>query len=79
MSVGRMRQLPPEENAEIRNYIFKTALSNGIQPRAEINHPDDAEEYTELGVKHFAIGTDLHMIYGWLNESAGGLRELLDI
>ena len=77
MSVGRMRQIPPEENAEIRNYIFKTALSKGIQPRAEINHPDDAAENIELGVKHFAIGTDLHMIYGWLNERAGGLRELL--
>ena len=77
MSVGRMRQIPPEENAEIRNHIFKTALSMGVQPRAEINHPDDAAENLELGVKHFAIGTDLHMIHGWLMERAGGLREIL--
>ena len=77
MSLGRMRQIPPEENTEIRNHIFKTALSMGVQPRAEINHPDDAAENIELGVKHYAIGTDLHMIYGWLNERAGGLREIL--
>ena len=78
MSLGRMRAISPEENTEIRNYIFKTALSKGIQPRAEIIHPDQAEENIDLGVKHFAIGTDLHMIYGWLNERAGGLRELLE-
>ena len=79
MSLGRMRAISPEEHTEIRNYIFKTALNKGIQPRAEITHPDQAAEKMELGVKHFAIGTDLHMIYGWLNERAGGLRELLEI
>ena len=26
---------------------------------------------------HFAIGTDIFMIYQWLNEQAGGLREKL--
>ena len=79
MSLGRMRQIPPEENAEIRNHIFKTALSMGVQPRAEINHPDDAAEYLEIGVKHFAIGTDLHMIRDWLVTRAGGLREILGV
>jgi 4-hydroxy-2-oxoheptanedioate aldolase len=79
MSIGKPHAVSPEETAEVRNYIFKTALSKGVQPRAEINHPDQAAEYVEMGVKHFAIGTDLFMIRDWLLERAGGLRGLLGL
>ena len=79
MSIGRPRAVSPKEIAEVRTYIFKTALSKGVQPRAEISHPDQAAEYVELGVKHFAIGTDLFMIREWLMDRAGGLRGLLGL
>ncbi len=77
MSLGRMRAVPPEEIAEVRNHIFTSALAKGIQPRSEIGEPEQAEEQIEMGVKHYAIGTDLFMIYQWVNERAGGLRDLL--
>ncbi len=77
MSVGRPRGVSPEELKEVRDHIFAVALANGVQPRAEINEPAQAEEYLETGVTHFAIGTDIFMIYQWLNERAGGLRGLL--
>ena len=39
MSVGRPRGVSPEELKEVRDHIFKVALANGVQPRAEINEP----------------------------------------
>jgi 4-hydroxy-2-oxoheptanedioate aldolase len=77
MSVGRPKGVSPEEIAEVQGHVFKTALSKGVQPRAEISHPDQAPPWIEMGVSHFAIGTDLWMIKMWLDERAGGLRELL--
>ena len=77
MSLGRPRAVSAEEIAEVRNHIFKLALAKGIQPRSEIGEPEQAPEQIELGVKHFAIGTDLFMIYQWVNERAGALRELV--
>lgn len=77
MSIGRPRGLSPEEMAEVRNHVYKTALSKGVQPRAEITHPDQAAPLIEIGVSHFAIGTDLWMIKDWLDERAGKLRDLL--
>ena len=77
MSIGRPRGLSPEEMAEVRDHVFKTALSKGVQPRAEINNPDQAAPLIEMGVSHFAIGTDLWMIKEWLDERAGGLRGML--
>ena len=77
MSVGRPRGLSLEEMAEVQTHVFTAALSKGVQPRAEINHPDQAPALIEMGVRHFAIGTDLWMIKDWLEERAGGLRGLL--
>ena len=77
MSVGRPRGVSPEELKEVRDHIFKVALANGVQPRAEIGEPAQADEYLEIGVTHFAIGTDIFMIYQWLNERAGALWEML--
>ncbi len=77
MSIGRPRGLSPEEMSEVQTHVFKAALSKGIQPRAELNHPDQAAALIEMGVRHFAIGTDLWMIKDWLEERAGGLRGML--
>ena len=77
MSVGRPRGVSPEELKEVRDHIFTVALSKGIQPRAEINEPAQADDYLEIGVTHFAIGTDIFMIYQWLNDRAAGLRAVL--
>jgi len=77
MSIGKPRGMTPEETAEVRTYVFKTALSKGVQPRPELGHPDQATEYTDMGIKHFTIGTDLHMLYEWLQDRAGPLRKML--
>ena len=45
--------------------VFKESLRAGIQPRAEIESPDEVKMYLDMGVKHFSIGTDISMLYSW--------------
>jgi 2-keto-3-deoxy-L-rhamnonate aldolase RhmA len=33
--------------------MIRAALKHGVQPRCEINSPDEAQYYIDLGVKHF--------------------------
>lgn len=77
MSLGKFGQAGSKEVRDVMKEVFKKALAKGVQPRAEIDHPDQAAEFLELGVTHFAIGTDLFMIYSFIKERGGKLRELL--
>ena len=45
--------------------MIKVALAHGVQPRCEINAPEDAAYYVDLGVKHFCLGDEIrtNMIY----------------
>tara|TARA_B100000686_G_scaffold54897_2_gene59170 strand:- start:585 stop:803 length:219 start_codon:yes stop_codon:yes gene_type:complete len=56
---------------------FKTALSMGVPPRAEINSADETKRYLDMGVKHFSIGTDITILYNfWKNEGVKVIRAL---
>ena len=60
---------PGEQNHPIvkaaHDKVFKESLRAGIQPRAEIESPDEVKMYLDMGVKHFSIGTDISMLYSW--------------
>ena len=77
MSVGKPRGLSDTEMSEIGDHIYQTALNKGIQPRVETGL-EHAEKYLEMGVKHFSIGTDLWMIYEWLQDRVGKLRNVIE-
>lgn len=63
-------------NAERR--IIKAALDAGVQPRAEIKKPAQAQFYLDLGVRHFSLGTDVGILANWLRTEGGALRAELD-
>ena len=75
MSIGKAKNGP--EVAEAQRYMIKTALKLGIAPRAEINNPQDAEAYLNMGVKHFCLGTDVTTIYNWCKENGSRVRDML--
>ena len=77
MSIGKPGHGPSPEVWEVQEYVIKTALSKGVQPRAEISTPDDAKRYLDLGVRHFCIGTDLSILYRWWQENAKELRQAI--
>jgi len=78
INVGIPRQSSP--NPEIlaaRNKVFEAAIKAGIPPRAEIDSADEAKEFLDMGVRHFTIGADLHILHDWWKSSGEQLREIL--
>lgn len=78
MSVGKAGQRRSPEIKAAEKRVFETAIKMGVPPRAEINSPDDAKYYRDLGVKHFCIGTDISILHQWWKENGEGLRKVVE-
>jgi len=77
MSIGVPGQRAHPAVSEAEAYTIETALRHGIHPRAEIQWPDQAERYVEMGVRHFCLGTDVQTLFNYWKEQGDALRELL--
>jgi 4-hydroxy-2-oxoheptanedioate aldolase len=77
MSIGVPGQRAHPAVREAERYVIETALKRGIQPRAEIGRPEQAQRYLDMGVKHFCIGTDVSILFQWFKEQGTAMRALL--
>lgn len=77
MSIGKPGgwNLPEVKKTELR--VLERCLALGIQPRAEINDPEEARPYLEMGVKHFCIGTDTVILHDWFASRGQALGDLV--
>lgn len=78
VSIGKAGQRRDPEIRATEKRVIEAALKKGIQPRAEINSPDDAKYYLDLGVRHFCIGTDISILFQWWKENGEGLRKVVE-
>ena len=78
MSVGLAGQRNHPDVVAARDRVFKTALAKGVPPRAEVQTPDDAKEFLDMGVRHFSIGTDITILYGWWQENGDALWKTME-
>ncbi|CAN5871543.1 aldolase/citrate lyase family protein [soil metagenome] len=78
MSIGRAGQRHTPEIQAIEKRVMETSIKMGIPPRAEINSPDEAKYYLDLGVRHFCIGTDLVVLYQWMKNNGEELRKVVE-
>ena len=62
----------------IERRVIETCLRMGVPPRAEINSPDEARAYLDMGVRHFCVGTDLFILYDWFKTNGEGMRKALE-
>ena len=82
MSVGRpgpyqqVRKDPRILAVERR--MIETALKMGVMPRAEIESPDEAKYYLDLGVRHFGMGMDLFLLHDWWRTNGEALRKAIE-
>ncbi len=79
MSIGLAGQFTHPEVLKAEQHVIETCLKKGIAPRAEIAHPDQAQRYLDMGVKHFCIGTDVSILFAWFKAKGGQMRELLGL
>jgi 2-keto-3-deoxy-L-rhamnonate aldolase RhmA len=77
MSVGHAGERGSPEIKRVERRVFETALKMGVQPRAEIASVDQCKHYLDLGVRHFSLGTDLSILYGWWRENGEALQKVL--
>lgn len=62
---------------QIEQKIIETCLKNGVSPRVEINHAEEAKKYIEMGVKHFCLGAELHILRDYYNDEGKKLHSLV--
>ena len=64
---------------EAERHVIETAQRMGIAPRAEIQRPEQAKKYLDMGIKHFCIGTDVSILFDWFRENGRAMRETLGV
>ena len=67
----------PEVNAA-KKKTFETALKMGVHTRAEINSADQAKQYLDMGVRHFSVGTDIHILYDFWKDEGEQMKRALE-
>jgi len=78
MSVGRPGEGGSPETKEVERRVIETSLRMGVAPRIELNSPDQAQHYLDMGVKHFCVGTDISILYQWWQTNGEGFRKLME-
>ncbi len=78
MNIGKAGRRDDPAVVEAKRKVFKTALNMGVHPRAEIESPDEAREYLDMGVRHFNLGVDLSVLHSWWKSNGDDLRKAID-
>ena len=78
MSVGRPGQKESPDIRAVEKRVFETALKMGVPPRCEIDSPDEAKRYLDMGVRHFCIGMDITVWFEWCLKNGAAMRKALD-
>tara|TARA_B100000029_G_scaffold317345_3_gene309807 strand:- start:173 stop:1015 length:843 start_codon:yes stop_codon:yes gene_type:complete len=76
-SIDRPGEWTHPEVLEAEKHVIETSLKMGVAPRAEINTPEQAERYLEMGVKHFCVGTDVSILFDWFRDTGSAFNKLL--
>src|SRR3989304_1159979 len=71
MNIGRPGQTDAPEVVAAHDRVFRTALEMGVRPRAEIRTASEAKRYLDMGVRHFAVGVDLNVLYAFWRGGGG--------
>ena len=77
MSIGRPGGWYDDDVRQVEREVLAKCLAAGIPARAEITDPADAAYYMDQGVRDFCIGTDINILYAWLEARGGQLAEIL--
>ena len=77
MSIGRPGEWFEPDIKALERKVIAAALKSGIAPRAEIETPDQAKYYLDLGVKHFCIATDVMILFKTWQSKGEALRKVI--
>ena len=78
MSRGWDRSGHLEEYKEAERKMIQVALRHGVQPRCEIDTPEQAAYYIDLGVRHFSLGDQMAKLKEFWTNEGGRMRSIAD-
>ena len=78
MSAGMNRSEHIDKLKELERKMIKTALEHGIAPRCEIQFPEDAQYYIDLGVRHFSLGDQFKIQKTFWEKEGRKIRNIAD-
>ena len=78
MSMGLSRATDADRILETEEYVIQSAIKRGVHPRVEIRDAKAAEQYLELGVRHFCVGHDVNILHDWWTREGAAMRNLLE-
>ena len=78
VSIGKPGQRSDPEVMAAHDKVFKDSIAAGVHARAEIQSPDDARRYLDMGVRHFSIGTDIAILHGWWKSNGEDLWKAIN-
>jgi len=76
VSIGRPGggRLPEVQDAHKR--MIEMALKAGKHPRVEIGSLEQAQPWLDLGVRHFCVGWDISVVFGWCKQQGKLMEDL---
>ena len=78
ISIGKPGQGGSPEVQSAHRDMIEMALKKGVAPRVEVASFEQTKSFLDMGVRHFCIGWDLGVLFGWCRSQAKGMAELLE-
>lgn len=76
ISVGKPGRGRDPDVQDAHKRMIEMALKAGKHPRVEIGSMEQAKPYLDMGVKHFCVGWDIAIVFGWCKQQAKLIEEL---
>lgn len=77
MNQGFNRTERPKACKEAERKMIECALRHGVRPRCEIQDPQDAKYYYDLGVRDFCLNDEMTCLRHFWNDEGSKLRKLV--
>jgi 2-keto-3-deoxy-L-rhamnonate aldolase RhmA len=77
LSLGRNLKDHREEAREAERVMIERAIAHGVRPRCEVQNPDDAKYYRDLGVRDFCMGDQMWKLMATWEKDGTAIRELI--
>ncbi|MGI6689060.1 MAG: HpcH/HpaI aldolase family protein [Christensenellales bacterium] len=78
MSQGWNAKDHRKDTLEAEREMIRVALKHGVQPRCEIQSPEDAKYYMDLGVRHFCLGDQCKVLKGYWETQGAQMKNLVN-
>ena len=76
VSVGKPGGGRDPEVQDAHKRMIEIALRMGKHPRIEIGSLDQAQPWMDMGVRHFCVGWDIGLVFGWCKQQGELMRKL---